>query len=47
MFQSEIEELSEKFENASLHVRSMVGKMSSEDLLYLYARFKRVIFLTC
>ena len=42
MFQSENDELKENFENASLQVRSLVGRLSSENMLYLYARFKRV-----
>ena len=46
VFENENNDLKELFENASLHARSLVAKLNSEDLLYLYARFKRVIEYT-
>lgn len=35
-------ELREIFENASNFVKTVAGRLKSEELLYLYARFKQV-----
>ena len=45
--ESDIEELPDSikadFKSASAHVRNVSGQLADEDLLYLYARYKRVV----
>ena len=36
------EELEQLFEKAANHLKSLVGKLETEQLLYFYARFKQV-----
>ena len=47
LYQEEFEKVyEEEFEKACLYVRGISGKLSNEDLLFFYARFKQELHPT-